>query len=46
MMYGGKDERGRQALLMQLLQGIKDGVEPRLVGLDNTVPPVVRVPRD
>ena len=45
-MYGGKDECNRQALLTQLLQGVEDGVEPRLVGLDNTVPPVVRVPRD
>ena len=45
-MYGGKDERGRQSLLTQLLQGIEDGVEPRLVGLDNTVPPVVRALRD
>ena len=45
-MYSGKDERSRQALLTQLLRGVVDGVEPRLVGLDNTVPPVVRVLRD
>jgi len=45
-MYGGKDEHGRQALLTQLLQGIENGVEPRLVGLDDVVPPVVRALRD
>jgi hypothetical protein len=46
VVYGGKNECGRQTLLTQLLQGIEDGVEPRLVGLDNTVPPVVRALRD
>ena len=46
VMNGGKDERGRQALLTQLLQGVEDEVEPRLVGLDNTVPLVVRALRD
>ena len=46
MMNGRKDERGRQALLTQLLQGVEDEVEPRLVGLDNTVPLVVRALRD
>jgi len=46
MMYGRKDERGHQALLTQLLQGVENGVEPRLVSLDNAVPPVVRALRD
>ena len=45
-MYGGKDEYGCQALLTQLLQGIENGVELRLVGLDNAVSPVVRALRD
>jgi len=46
VIYGGKDERGHQALLTQLLQGVENGVEPRLVGLDNAVPLVVRTLRD
>ena len=45
-MYGEKDERGRQALLAQLLQGVENGVEPRLVGLDNAVTLVARALRD
>jgi len=45
-MYGGKDKCGRQALLTQLLQGVENGVEPRLVGLENAVSPVVWVLRD
>jgi len=45
-MYGRKDECGRQALLTQLLQGVENGVEPRLVGLDNAVTPVARALRD
>ena len=36
VMDGGEDERGCQALLAQLLQGVEDGVEPRLVSLNNT----------
>ena len=45
-MYGRKNESGRQALLTQLLQGVENGVGPRLVGLDNAVPLVVRALRD
>jgi len=40
-MDNREDECGCQALLAQLLQGVEDGVEPRLVGLDNTIPLVV-----
>jgi len=46
MMYGRKDELRCQALLTQLLQGVEDGVELRMMGLDNAVPPMIRALRD
>jgi len=37
MMDGREDKSGRQALQAQLLQGVEEGVEPRLVNLDDVV---------
>ena len=45
-MDGREDERGGQALQAQLLQGVEEGVEPRLVFLDDAVRPVVRALRN
>ena len=42
MMDGREDESGGQAFQAQLLHGIKERVEPRLVLLDDAVCPVVR----
>jgi len=41
-MDGREDESGGQALQAQLLHGVEEGVEPRLVLLDDAVCPVVR----
>ena len=46
MMDGREDESGGQALQAQLLQGVEEGVEPRLVDLDDAVCPVLRALRD
>ena len=40
-MDGPEDERSGQAFLVQLLQGIEDGAEPRLMSLDDTIFPVI-----
>ena len=45
-MDGREDESGGQALLAQLLHGVEEGVEPRLVLLDDAVCPVVRALRN
>jgi len=36
----------RQALHAQLLQGVEEGVEPRLVDLDDTIRPVLQALRN
>jgi hypothetical protein len=46
MMDGREDESGRQALRAKLLQGAEEGVEPRLMGLDDAVCPVRWTLRD
>ena len=46
MMDGREDESGGQALQTQFLQGVEEGVEPRLVDLDDTVCPVLRALHD
>jgi len=45
-MNGRKNESSCQAFLAQLLQGVKEGVDPRLVGLDDAILPVIRMLRD
>ena len=45
-MDGREDEGGGQALQAQLLHGVEEGVELRLVLLDDAVCPVVRALRD
>jgi hypothetical protein len=42
MMDGREDKSGSQTFLAQLLQGTEEGVEPRLVGLDDAVLLVIR----
>jgi len=42
MMDGREDESGGQALQAQLLRGVEEGVESRLMLLDDAVRPVVR----
>ena len=46
MMDGREDESGCQTFLAQLLQGVEEGIEPRLVDLDDAVRPVGRALRD
>ena len=46
MVSSRKDKRSSQTFLAQLLQGVEDGAEPRLEGLDDAVVPVVRTLRD
>jgi len=46
MMDGREDESGGQAFHAQLLQGVEEGVEPRLVNLDDAVRPALRTLRD
>ena len=43
MVDGRKDERSDQAFLVQFLQGVEDGTELRLEGLDNDVVLVVQM---
>ena len=45
-MDGREDESGDQAFHAQLLQGIKEGVEPRLMNLDDAVCLVLQALRD
>ena len=45
-MDGREDEGGGQALQAQLLQGVEEGVELRLVILDDAICPIVRVFRN
>ena len=40
MMDGREDKSGGQTLLVKLLQGVEEGVEPRLMSLDDAVCPV------
>ena len=40
-MDGREDESGGESLQAQLLHGVEEGVEPRLVLLDDAVRPVV-----
>ena len=37
MMDGREDEGGGQTFLAKLLQGVEEGVEPRLMSLDDAV---------
>ena len=46
MVYSQEDGRGDQTFLTQRLQGVGDGAEPRLEGLDDAIVPVVRTLRD
>jgi len=46
MVDGREDERSGQAFLTKFLQGVEDGTEPRLEGLDDAIVPVVRTLRD
>ena len=46
MMDSAPSSRGGQTFLAQLLQGIEDGAEPRLMGLDDATFLVVRTIRD
>ena len=46
MVDSREDKRGGQTFLAQLLEGIEDGAEPRLKGLDDAIIPVVRTLRD
>jgi len=45
-MDGREDDSGGQAIQAQLLQGVEEVVEPRLVFLDDAVCPVVRALRN
>ena len=46
MVDGRKDERGGQAFLAQILRGVEDESELRLVGLDDAIFLVVRTLRN
>ena len=46
VMDGREDESGGQALHAYLLQGVEEGVEPRLMDLDDAARPVLRALRD
>ena len=46
MVDGREDKRSGQAVLTKFLQGVEDGTEPRLEGLDDAIVPVVRTLRD
>jgi hypothetical protein len=45
-MDGREDESGGQALQAQLLHGVEEGVEPRLMSLNDTICLVLRTLRD
>jgi hypothetical protein len=46
MMNGRENKSGGQAFRTQLLQSVEQGVEPRLMSLDDAVRPVLRALRD